>query len=249
MTATYDGRPGPSRAATPNDTTETTPMTSIHAPFAAKLVAKHDDRLINDGPAEQTARVIAALERIAKAVALIPSDGHTAVDLAGFGDVDIVYATPADNYVLLSDIAEQLGWPLHQAHEWARLQHQHAVEDQRDHDEERGDGRLGWECMTDYIDLRLDLFEPDPEHPDRDANGLRRIKSAGDWLIAHDRLPYLLMCSPWGREFFENAKDHMGLSFQRAFGTSFDGLFSSDLTEEEALRKARRGPALDDDTA
>lgn len=239
---------------------------SIHSLFAERIVAKHDDRLINDGPEEQTARAIAALERIGAVTTFGPTHAGGIVDLAGFGEAPIVYITKDEDYVLLSDVAEALGWPLYKAHEWAQQENAWAIQDQRDKDEERGDGRLGWECLTDYIDLRLDLFEPDPEHPDRDAHGSRRIKSAGDWLVSKDRLPALLCSSPWGKEFLDNVGDHMGLTFQKVWGdklkdsptlhadgtptgkTAWD-MFSSDLTEEEALRKARRGPALDDGPA
>ncbi|WP_406462334.1 hypothetical protein OH768_44255 [Streptomyces sp. NBC_01622] len=236
---------------------------SVHILFAERLVAKHDDRLINEGPDEQIPNVIAALDRVSAVKTLAPFPAGNIVDLAGFGEAPIVYVTEDESYLLLSDIAEALGWPLYKAHEWVRQQHLYAIEDQRDHDEERGDGRFGWECLTDYIDLGLDLFEPDPEHPERDAHGTRRIKSAGDWLVSTDRLPALLCSSPWGKEFLDNVGDHMGLMFQKVFGdklknsptvhadgtpserTAWD-MFSSDLTEDEALRKARRGPALDE---
>jgi hypothetical protein len=236
---------------------------SVHTLFAERVVAKHDALLINDGPEEQTARAVIALERIGAVKPLAPLPAGTVIDLAGFGEAPIVYVTEDDSYLLLSDVAEALGWPLYKAHAWAQQEYGWAVQDQRDTDEERGDGRIGWECLFDYIDLRLDLFEPDPEHPERDADGIRRIKSAGDWLISQDRLPALLCSSPWGKEFLNNVGDHMGLMFQKVFGdklknsptvhadgsptggTAWD-MFSSDLTEEEALRKARRGPALDD---
>ncbi|RPE44130.1 hypothetical protein EDD90_7360 [Streptomyces sp. Ag109_O5-1] len=234
---------------------------SIHTPFAERVVAKHDALLLNEGPEEQTARVVAALERIGAVTTFGPTRAGRVVDLAGFGEAPIVYITKDDDYLLLSDVAEALGWPLHKAHAWAQQQHSWAIEDQRNHDEERGDGRLGWECLLGYIDLRLDLSEDDPEAKP-DANG-QKWSHSGDWLVSQDRLPALLCSSPWGKEFLDNVGDHMGLMFQKVFGDKLknsptvhaDGtptghsawdMFSSDLTEEEALRKARRGPALDE---
>ena len=237
---------------------------SIHEPFAEVVVAKHDALLCNEGPEEQVARVVAALDRVSKVTLFAPLNGHTVIDLAGFGEAPIVYVTEQEGYLLLSDVAAALGWPLHKAHAWARLQHGYAISDQRDRDEERGDGRLGWECLLDYIDLGLDLVEDDPEAKP-DAGG-RRWSHSGDWLISKDRLPLLLMSSPWGKEYMNNSLPAFGHAMRKVWGdklkniptygpdgtptggNAYDDMFRTDgLTEEEALRRARRGPALDED--
>ncbi|NEC92201.1 hypothetical protein [Streptomyces sp. SID12501] len=241
-------------------------MITIHTPFAEKVVAKHDALLLDYGPEEQTARAVAALERISAVKPLAPLPAGTVIDLAGFGEAPVVYVTEDEEYLLLSDIAEALGWPLHKADAWARLQHGYAVRDQRDHDEERGDGRLGWECLLDYIDLRLDLIEDDPEAKP-DAGG-RRWSHSGDWLISRDRLPALIMSSPWSKEFMDNSLPAFGHAMRKVWGdklkdiptvtvdgtptggNAYDDMFRTDgMTEEEALRRARRGPALDGGTA
>lgn len=148
-------------------------------------------------------------------------------------------------------------------YEAADLQHGFAVQDQRRADEERGDGLLGYEYMRDYVDLNLWFIADDPEAKP-DAGG-RRWSAYGDWLIANDRLPLLLACSPWGKEYVDNVFDHFSIGMRKVWGDKLadltayraDGtpapgvrLFHTDLTEEEALRKARRGPAgaLDSDT-
>ena len=237
---------------------------SIHTPFAEATVAKHDALLCNEGPEEQTARVVAALDRVSKVSLFAPMHAEVVVDLAGFGEAPVVYVTEKDEYLLLSDVAEALGWALHKADAWARLQHGYAISDQRDRDEERGDGRLGWECLLDYIDLRLDLIEDDPEAKP-DAGG-RRWSHSGDWLISKDRLPALLLSSPWGKEFMDNSLPAFGHAMRNVWGdklkdiptvaadgtptggNAYDDMFSTDgLTEEEALCRARRGPALDED--
>ncbi|MGW1609443.1 hypothetical protein ACWCQZ_08595 [Streptomyces sp. NPDC002285] len=240
---------------------------SIHAPFAEKVVARHDALLLNEGPEEQAARAVAALERVSAVTLFAPMHTELVVDLAGFGEAPIVYVTEEDEYLLLSDVAEALGWPLHKAHAWAELQYSYAIRDQRDHDEERGDGQLGWECLLDYVDLRLDLVEDDPEaRPDA---GGRQWSHAGDWLISKDRLPALLMSSPWGKEFMDNSLPAFGHAMREIWGdklkdiptvsadgtptggNAYDDMFRTDgLTEEEALRRARRarrGPVLDED--
>lgn len=231
--------------------------------FAAEVVARHDEHLLDYGPEEQAARVVEALERVNRVTTLAPLApvADLEVDLAGFGVAPVHFVTDEDDYLLLSDIAEQLGWFQPRAHAWAEQQHDFAVQDQRRKDEERGDGRLGWELMLDYIDLDLCLCVDDPE-AQPDAGG-HRWSHSGDWLISKTRLPLLLSCSPWGREFIDNVSDHYGLALQGIWGdklkdiptvnadgtptgnTAYD-MFHSDLTEEEALRKARRGPALDD---
>ncbi|WP_067967462.1 hypothetical protein [Nocardiopsis trehalosi] len=237
---------------------------SLHTPFANALVAKHDGLLCDDGPEEQAARVVAALERVSAVTPFAPMAEHLAVDLAGFGEVPIVYVTEDEDYLLLSDAADALGWPLHKAHAWARHMHDYAIRDQREADEARGDGRIGWDRLLDYVDLGLNLIEDDPGAKP-DAGG-RRWAHAGDWLISKDRVPHLLVNSPWGKEFVDNSLPAFGHAMRKVWGdklrsvptlgedgtptggNAYDDLFSTDgLTEEEALRRARRGPALGDD--
>lgn len=235
---------------------------SIHRAFAERVVARHDVLLLDYGPDEQTARVVTALERVSAITTLAPVTG-TVVDLAGFGEAPVVYVTDTDDYLLGSDISEALGWPLHKLHSWARLQHDFAIQDQRRRDEDRGDGRLGWDCLLDYVDLDLVLIEDDPEaRPDA---GGRHWSHSGDWLISRDRLPLLLLSSPWGKEFMDNtlpAFSHAmrdiwgdklrgiptyGADGQPTGGNAHDDLFSTGgLTEDEAIRRARRGPVVDD---
>lgn len=234
---------------------------SIHAPFAERVVAKHDELLLDYGPDEQIARAVKAIERVSAITTFAPVK-DIEINLAGFGAAPVSYVTEDDDYLLLSDVAEALGWPLHKADAWARQQYAFAIQDQRDQDEERGDGRLGWECLMDYVDLGLSLIEDDPEAKP-DANG-RRWSRSGDWLISRDRLPLLLMSSPWSEEFVDNTLPAFGHIMREIHGdvlkniptvhadgtptggNAFDDLFSTDgLTKEEAIERAKRGPTLD----
>lgn len=234
----------------------------LFLPFAQHLVAKHDALLLDHGPDEQVGNVLQALRRVDKVTGFAPVT-ELEVDLAGFGTAPIVFVTEQDEYLLLSDLAEALGWPLHEAHAWAELQHGYAIRDQRDHDEERGDGRLGWECLLDYVDLHLCLIEDDPEaRPDA---GGRRWAHSGDWLISKDRLPALLLSSPWAKEYMDNTLPAFGHAMREIWGdklkdiptvtadgtptggNAYDDMFTTDgLTKDEALRRARRGPAIGD---
>ncbi|MER7967966.1 hypothetical protein ABTX35_02945 [Streptomyces sp. NPDC096080] len=231
--------------------------------FAERVVARHDDHLLDYGPEEQIERVENAMERLDRFSPLTPAIG-TDIDLAGFGEVPALYVSTTDVYVLLSDTSEQLGWFHPKAHAWAEVQHKFAVQDQRRTDEERGDGRLGWEHMRDFIDLDLLLSVDDPSaKPD---GGGRRWSDSGDWLISKDRLPLLLLSSPWGKEFMDNTLPAFGHAMREAWGdklkdiltvhpdgmptggTAYDDLFTTDgLTRDEALRRARRGPSLDEE--
>jgi hypothetical protein len=231
--------------------------------FAEQVTRRHRENLCNDGPVEQAARALRALHRI-HAVAPLSPVANTFIDLAGFGEAPVHFASGDDLYLLLSETADALGWPGHKAHAWAELQHSYAVADQRRIDEERGDGRLGWECMRDYIDLDLDLVVDDPEAKP-DAGG-GRWSHSGDWLICNNRLPLLLSSSPWGVEFMNNTMPAFGHAMRRFLGDAlksiptYDGegrptggnahtdLFRTDLSEEEALRMARRGVVLDEES-
>lgn len=233
--------------------------------LALDVVTRNLDRLFNDGADEQTDQAVQVLQRFHAVTPLLPVH-DVVIDLAGFGEAPVRFAhfdrtdTLAEQYLLLSDLAEAVGMPIWKACEWARLQYQYAVEDQRQLDEDRGDGRLGYDCMRDYIDLGFDFIADDPEAKP-DANG-RRWSQYGDWLISQGRLPWFLCCSPWGKEFIDNAKEHMAIGMRKVFGetlknaktydadgtptggNAYDDLFrTGDLSEEEALRKARRGPS------
>lgn len=226
--------------------------------FIEPLVAEgNGQRLFNDGPEVQIARAVEALEKFAKTTPL-----HRVtdvwVDMAGFGDAPIHFDADGDRYLLLSEVANQLGVPIWTACEWADQEHLWAIQDQRHQDEERGDGRLGYDCLRDYIDLRLDFIQDNPEaKPDADG---KRWSSYGDWLISDDRLPAFILVSPWGREFMDNTRDHFGHALRKVWGDKLNNLtaygadgtplpgvslFASDLSEEEALKKARRGPRGD----
>ncbi|WP_371538414.1 hypothetical protein OG210_21960 [Streptomyces sp. NBC_00466] len=227
--------------------------------FVGDVLDRHDDHLCNEGPTEQGSRVLKKIDAFVRHTPLRPVS-DTRIDLAGFGSVPIHFESDHDKYVLLSECAEELGWPLSKAHEWADQEYQWAVRDQRQADEERGDGLLGYDGMRGCIDLQLDLVMDDPEVKAENCGA--QLAMAGDWLISTDRLPSLLSCSPWGREFTDNTEDALGHAFAKHFGDrlqdvptySADGqptgrsvadMFRTDLTEDEALRKARRGPALD----
>jgi hypothetical protein len=168
------------------------------------------------------------------------------VDLAGFGKTAIVAqaAKGDDEYVSLGATADALGWPHHLAYAWAEKQRDQAIKDQREHDEERGDGRLGWECLRDYFDLGLWLIGDDPAAKP-DAGG-SRWSYTGEFLVSTDRLIVLLMDSPWGKEFMNGAQDLMRHAFKDTFGKghAMPGM-EPELSLDEAIRKAKRGPTLD----
>lgn len=236
--------------------------TAAFEQLAATVVSRNTDNLINDGPDEQIERAVNYLTKFATTTPLAPIS-NTMIDLAGFGEAPVhfaQYGVEPEQYLLLSEVAEALGVPPWKACDWARQEQLWAIESQRDVDERRGDGRLGYDCLRDYVDLGLDFIADNPEaNPDADG---RRWSSYGDWLIAHRRLPLFLLLSPWGEEFMNNIHDHMSIGMRKVFGdqladlTAYDAegnptstrLFHTDLTEEEALRKATRGPVgpLDD---
>lgn len=227
--------------------------------FTANLALIEDEHLLNEGPKEQARRATAALTRFHARFPLTRVR-YKVLDLAGFGEVSVVFESEAEPYVLIGDVARALGMPVHAACKWARQQQSWAIEDQRRADEDRGDGLLGWDYLSSLCDLRFEFIADDPEAKP-DANG-RRWSSYGEWLIARTKLTQLIAISPWGEEFMNNTADHMALGFRAAFGDRVDQLqaytadgepsdarlFHTDLTEEEAARKAVRGPVVPDET-
>ncbi|MDI5964824.1 hypothetical protein [Streptantibioticus silvisoli] len=240
--------------------TETALASSI-ASFAAMVVdrAERHATLVDEGPDEQRIRVAQRITDFAKTTPLTPVY-DTVIDLAGFGQARIHFRSEWDDYLLLAEGAESLGWPNHKAVAWARRQYLHAVEDQRELDEERGDGLLGYECMRDYLDLRIDAIIDDPEaKPD----GGQQHSAAGDWLISRDRVFVMLLDSPWGKEFMSNVKPAMTHAVLGIWGDKLTEIPAVDLngmplgnvrdvlldthgmTKDEAMRRARRGPVVD----
>lgn len=212
-----------------------------------QIILINDEHLLNYGPEEQLENALKQYDGFVKNTPLEPALKRQ--HLFGFGEVAVRWESENDSYFLLSDAAASLGWPLWKACKWADLQLDFAVREQRQMDEEKGDGVLGYELMRDYVDLRLDFIFDDPEAKP-DANG-RRWSDAGEWLISTDRVMAMMSSCNWGKEFMDNTMDAMAHSFTKTLGANLDpaakALFASDLTEEEAFRKAVRGPALDPD--
>lgn len=229
--------------------------------FAEHVVARHDEHLLDHGPDEQIKQVTEKLKHFAKTTPLVHLTGKV-VDFAGFCEVPLHFDGPTDKYWLLSDGAAGTGWPIHKAVAWAEKAFGYAVEEQRRMDEERGDGRLGYDLMRDYLDLGVNAIVDDPEAKP-DAGG-HRWSHSGDWLISCDRISDFLASGPWGKEFMDNSMDAFRHAAREIFGDKLrqspvhgpDGtptgqsaydLFEPRLSKEEALRRARRGPAFDED--
>lgn len=228
--------------------------------FATALVGANDEDLCEYGPDEQISRAVDALEKFASFTHIKPATSGHMIDLAGFGSAPVHFENEDNRYLLLSEVATALGMPVWEACTWAEKQHLYAIQVQREHDEERGDGKLGWECLDDYCDLRFWFIADNPDAKP-DAGGSRH-SDYGDWLISHDRLLSFIAESPWGSELMTNMSDLFAHGAKKFFGDLKDipafrvedgvvteatgeDLFHTDLTEEEARRKARRGPHLD----
>lgn len=234
--------------------------------FATELVAKNDDRLFNYGPDEQVGMVLKAMTRISRVAPLTPVI-DTDIGLAGFGTAPVLYVAEDNDqrheYLLLSDVAEALGWFMPRAHNFAEKMAGFDLEEQRREDEERGDGRVGWNHMRYYVRLDVDLIVDDPEAK-ADAGG-KRWSDYSDWLVSRDVLPALLSASPWSREFMDNTMPAFGHAMREIWGdklkgiqtvhadgtptggNAYDDLFrTGGMSKGEAQRRARRGPALDE---
>ncbi|MEU3168962.1 hypothetical protein [Streptosporangium sp. NPDC006930] len=237
-------------------------MNEIFHQFAAAIVARNDDNLLDHGPEEQTARAVEALEKFAKTTPLMPAEPGHMIDLAGFGEAPVHFISADEEYLLLSEVAEALGVPIWEACEWARKQQLDSIQGQREVDEERGDGMLGWECMRAYCDLHLwFVIHHADDYPGTkpDAGG-KKWDLYGDWLIARDRLLAFIADSPWSKEFMTNMGDLFAHAAQKFFGggdlstlpamrsdgtpTTAAEMFHTELTLEEARHKARRGPNI-----
>lgn len=242
----------------------TTPITTAFRDFAAGIVARNIDNLLDYGEQEQIDRAVAALERFTRFTHLRPAEPGHMIDLAGFGSAPVHFEGDKNKYLLISEVATALGMPVWEACKWVDKQHLWSLQDQRENDEESG--VLGWECLDDYCDLKLWLVTELPGETTKD--GRPRHVDYGDWLISDDRLLSFIADSPWGKEFMSNMSDLFALGMKKFMsggvfsdapvlrpdgnpalhddGTPMttNDLFHTDLTEEEAREKARRGPNI-----
>lgn len=230
-------------------------MQMVFEAFSYAIVKPHEDELFNYGFDEQINQAVTRFEQFHKITPLRPVTGKV-IDLAGFGEAPIHFESVEHDkrYLRVTEVGAALGMEPWKACEWSQRRWDWAVLDQRSCDEDRGDGRIGYECMRDHLDLGVDFIRHDVPDAKPDGNG-ERWEDFGEWLVSDDCLILFLMDSPWGHEFFENAKDHMGIGFMNSFGKNaksdsdrenLDSLFGTDLSEEEALRKATRGPTFDE---
>lgn len=246
-------------------------MNAVFQQFAATIVARNEENLCDYGPEEQTAKAGEALEKFHVHTPLKPAPPGLMIDLFGFGSTRIVFESADDRYMLVTELGAALGMPVWESTKWARKQHLYAVEDQREHDEERGDGKLGWECLHDYLDLRLWCVIENPDYTPGDPSKGTRHYDYGEWLISVDRLMSFILDSPWSKEFQRNTSDIMRIGMRKfmAGGSMSDvpvlrsdgnpahrddgtpmtagDLWHTPLTEEQAREKARRGPNIPPD--
>ncbi len=246
---------------------------SIFREFAAKVVAEQDDNLLDEGPEVQTENVVKALEKVHARRSLFSY--VTEINAFGFGTTQTCFATadagPRDTYLQLFPLANAIGIPIANAAKLAESKRLFAIEDQRRHDEESG--HLGWDYLNDWISLDLWLILDDPS-ANPDAGG-RKWTHGSDWLVSLDRLTELVMLSPWGKEFMDNAQPMFSYAFKASgleakaggvgsivrrvaedgteswvpSGRTLADALAEDregLTEDEARARAFRGPVLGD---
>jgi hypothetical protein len=234
------------------------------------IATREADNFLEYDLGEQVEHARKALEKFHAHTPLCPVLDGTKLDLAGFGEVPVHFVAydkngEEESYLLLGEVAKALGMPIWKASAWAALNRRYGIEEQRRADEERGDGRLGYEHLRDLVDLEMWFITDDPEAKP-DVTG--RSPTYSEWLIAQHRLPALLLVSPWAKEYMDNTLPAFGYAMRKLHGdklkdiptygadgqptggNAYDDLFSTEgLTEDEARQRARRGPVMDDPSA
>jgi hypothetical protein len=199
------------------------------------------------------------------------------LNLFGYGDVFEVLKSETTSFMFGHDFAAALNWDAAQFNRLIRQEYLFDVEQQREHDVETG--TVGWNCFN-YWPARVSVWSGDGLSKDHyDSTGSMRGPIMGYWtdvwLIDTSRLMYLMMLSPWGKEFFEAARPMMAWGFTKSgllggakdvktyttrvnalgepeaveTGTTLAGAITDDrqgLTEQEAIARAMRGPVPPD---
>lgn len=180
--------------------------------FAEQVVNAHDEHLLDYGPDEQVHLVITALENLNTRAPLRPH--CETVNAFGFGTAPTCFATgaggPREIYLQFLPLAEAIGFTPEKAQKLAQTRRSWQVQDQRTRDEETG--VLGWDLMNDWVDLGMSLIIDSPD-ANPDTTG-RRWTYASEWLVTLDRLPDLVLSSPWGKEFADNAQAMFSYAFK-----------------------------------
>jgi hypothetical protein len=165
--------------------------------FAARLVQQHavlpGVYLMESGPEEQAAEIVAALKRLDGISPLDPAEGAT-VNLStgpkGALHIPVRYTSTTRVYVLLSDIVHRLDWSMVRAHAWAEEQNRLSLEQQRAIDEARGDGQLGWDGLRDTTNLGIWLSY----HQDEGKRNWHPSGDYCDWLVSQQTAQGFVSC-------------------------------------------------------
>jgi hypothetical protein len=239
----------------PTNVDITTTMRRYFEAFAELTVTPHLDNLMEYGEEEQVENIVQALTKFHRTTPVWPE--LEPINLFGFGTTRTYFRRQEDgvSYFSVVETGKALGMTPWDACAWAEREYGYALKAQREADEERGS--LGYKHVRDYLNLNV-WFIADDSLANPDAGG-RRWSDYGDWLVSADRLMWFISCSPWQKEFVDNSMDLFAMGMRSAFGEKLDDLtayhadgtpapdaqlFATDLTEEEAIAKALRGPVI-----
>lgn len=217
--------------------------------LGAGMLVRFQDKGISDASDEEFARRVAAgIDRLisARPNLDIPNDDDAVYDIYGYGQVVETLSDGDRGFFWLHDFAEQMGIEASAAQKIARNEYLHDLETQRDADLEHD--TVGWDCLR-WWPMRVSAWtgrgNADEHYVDGVMHGPINENYTDLWLVDSTLITYLAFLSPHGEAIQKAAEPMVAHGLRKSgLGELADALGGKDfgVTEEEARRKAMRGP-------
>lgn len=216
---------------------------------AGMLVRFRDKGILNDTPEEFVETAGRNLDRLLQARPGLDISDNV-FNVYGYGYVVEILADGDRGYFFGHDFAEALGIDAASFGKLARGEHMSDLWTQREEDERNG--TLGNECLR-WWPLGVTVWTGEgtaEEHADEHGtiSGPVMGNYTDVWLVDSTLITYLAMLSPWGEEIQKAAEPMWAHGMRKSgLGNLADVLGSKDhgVTEDDAVRRALRGPRAD----
>lgn len=216
--------------------------------LGAGILVRFQDKGISDASDQEFAqRVAAGVDRLisARPDLDIPSD-DAVYNVYGYGQVVETLSDGDRGFFWLHDFAEQLGIEASAAQKIARNEYLHDLETQREADLEHD--TIGWDCLRwwpMHVSAWTGPGNADEHYVNGHMSGAVAANYTDLWLVDSTLITYLAMLSPHGEAIQKAAEPMFAHGLRKSgLGMLADVLGGKDfgVTEEEARRKAMRGP-------
>lgn len=212
---------------------------------AGTLIRFRDKGISNDTDAEFALKVANGVDQLRNAHPNLDLS-ERAFNVFGFGHVAELLSDGERGFFWGHDFAEALGMDAAAFGKIARNEYLHDLETQREADLEHD--TIGWDCLR-WWPMKVSAWTGPGSADEHYVNGSMRGPIMGNWtdlwLVDSTLITYLALLSPHGEDIQKAAEPMFAHGFRKSgLGEIADVLGGKDhgITEEDAIRKAMRGP-------